>query len=172
MARRAPIRAMRETRRTALLVGEGLAEQQFLSHLKALYVVRGSMSVTIKNARGKGGQHVLHFTLRQRLQAEFDQVGTLLDTDKDWGEPQRSLAREKSVQVFEATPCLEALLLRVATGRVPSGDTTTCKEAFFDRFQAHAHDAKMYTRAFGKSVLDDARARVSELDALLKFLGT
>lgn len=130
------------------------------------------MSVTIKNARGKGGQHVLHFTLRQRLQAEYDQVGTLLDTDKDWGEPQRILARKKGVQVFEATPCLEALLLRVATRGEPPRDSATCKDEFFHRFQAQAHDTKVYSRAFGKPLLEEARTRVSELNALLKFLGT
>jgi hypothetical protein len=31
----------RQVRRTALLVGEGLAEEVFLKHLKAIYVERG-----------------------------------------------------------------------------------------------------------------------------------
>ncbi len=33
----------RQVRRTALLVGEGLAEEVFLKHLKAIYVERGAM---------------------------------------------------------------------------------------------------------------------------------
>gem|GEM_PF-2578925 len=41
--------------RTLLIVGEGRHEEAFLNHLKQLYVPRGcGLSVTIKNARGKG----------------------------------------------------------------------------------------------------------------------
>ncbi|WP_348753881.1 hypothetical protein [uncultured Aquincola sp.] len=81
-ASRVPVRAQR---RTVLLVGEGLAEQVFLGHLRALYVARGSKSVTVKNAKGKGGAHVLDYPVRQARQADYDEVAAVLDTDTQWG---------------------------------------------------------------------------------------
>lgn len=72
----------RQAARTLLLVGEGDAEEMFLRHLKGLFVVRGSgLSVTIKNARGKGAAHVVDFAHRHSLNAAFDEVAALLDAD-------------------------------------------------------------------------------------------
>lgn len=161
---------LRTQRRTVLLVGEGHAEQQFLLHLKALYVVRGSKSVTIKNAKGKGGRHVLTYTLRQGKQAAYDQMGTLLDTDTDWDAREQARARRGRVQVFESTPCLEALLLRIAGYGVPSGDTLTVKRAFSQRFSDPAHAPRVYEQFFDLAVLNTARARIDVLANLLRFL--
>ncbi|MFZ2987854.1 RloB domain-containing protein [Ideonella sp.] len=170
MAMRGRHPAQREQRRTALLVGEGLAEQVFLNHLKALYVLRGVKSVTIKNAKGKGGATVLDFAIRQWQQAAYDEVGALLDTDAQWSDAQRALARRKQVQVFESDPCLEALLLRVAGLAVPAGDSAAHKRAFKDRWGAEAHNAKVYEKFFGLAILDAARERVPELEAIVEFL--
>ncbi len=169
MAKRKVDQPVRQQRRTALLVGEGLAEQVFLSHLKALYVPRGHKQVSIKNAKGKGGTHVLDYTRRQGLQAAFDETATLLDTDTDWGDEQRTLAREWGIEVIEAQPCLEALLLRIAGQRVPHG-TDACKKAFAKAFGAPAHEAAVLERHFTREVLDNARATVPALALLMQFL--
>lgn len=80
----------RQVRQTALLVGEGLAEETFLRHLKSLYLARGDgRSVAIKNAKGKGGKHVLDYTIGQRKTADYDELAALLDTDTDWGDAQK-----------------------------------------------------------------------------------
>ena len=51
--------AIWKAQRTLLIVGEGRHEEAFLNYLKQLYVPRGcGLSVTIKNARGKGALHV------------------------------------------------------------------------------------------------------------------
>ena len=160
---------VRQQRRTALLVGEGLAEQVFLSHLKALYVERGHKQVSIKNAKGKGGAHVLDYTRRQGLQAAFDETAALLDTDTDWGDKQRASAREWGIKVIEAQPCLEALLLRIAGQRVPHG-TEACKKAFAKRFGSPAHEAAVLERHFTRAVLDKARPTVPALEQLVLFL--
>jgi len=170
MAPRAHRPPPRAQRRTALLVGEGLAEQVFLSHLKALYVARGTKSVTVKNAKGKGGAHVLDFALRQWQQAAFDEAAVMLDTDVQWGEPQRAKARQKKVQVFEATPCLEALLLQIDRPGVPAGDAAALKRQFVQRFGAEAHKPDIYECHFGQAVLDAAAKRLSVLAALIDFL--
>lgn len=170
MAMRGGRPAQREQRRTALLVGEGLAEQVFLSHLKVLYVPRGAKSVTIKNAKGKGGATVLDFAIRQWQQAAYDEVGALLDTDAQWSDAQRALARRKQVQVFESDPCLEALLLRVAGLAVPAGGSAAHKRAFKDQLGAEAHIAKVYERSFDRATLDAACERLPELKAIVDFL--
>lgn len=169
MARRAPLIHERPQRKTALLVGEGLAEQTFLNHLKALYVERGSKQVTVKTAKGKGGAHVLDHTRRQSVQAAYDQVGALLDTDTDWGETQQALAMKLGINVFEARPCLEALLLRACGHRVPHS-TLQCKKAFKQKFGSEAHVAGLFEQHFSKALLDEARKREPELDRLIGFL--
>lgn len=159
----------RQVRRTALLVGEGLAEEVFLKHLKAIYVERGVKTVTVKNAKGKGGKQVLDYTVAQRKIADYDQEAALLDTDTDWDDAQRAHARRNRVAIFEADPCLEALLLRVA-GHQPPGITAECKQAFAQRFGAAAHDERVYKQHFSRQVLEAARANVSVLDQLLHYL--
>lgn len=167
MARRPP--PTRPVRRTLLLVGEGLAEEAFLRHLRALYVERGSKVVTVKNAKGKGGGHVLDYTLRQRKAAAFDEAAALLDTDHDWDDAKRAQARKAGITVFEATPCLEALLLAIA-GQRPPGVTAACKREFAQRFGHEAHVAAVYTAHFARPALEAARLRVALLDALIQSL--
>lgn len=163
------IHPARQVRRTALLVGEGLAEELFLKHLKAIYVERGAKTVTVKNAKGKGGKQVLEYTISQRKIADYDQEAALLDTDTDWDDAQRAHARRNRVIVFEADPCLEAMLLRVA-GHQPPGTTAECKQAFQRCFGAAAHEERVYEQHFGRHVLEAARARVPVLDQLLHYL--
>lgn len=166
MARRPPPRPVR---RTLLLVGEGLAEEAFLRHLKAVYVERGSKAVTVRNAKGKGGGHVLDYTVRQCRAADFDEAAALLDTDHDWGEARRAQARRAGIAIFEAAPCLEALLLTIA-GHHPPNATAACKRDFAQRFGHEAHAAALYPLHFAARVLDAARQRVPVLDALIHQL--
>lgn len=93
----------------------------------------------------------------------------MLDTDTDWGDEQRTLAREWGIEVIEAQPCLEALLLRIAGQRVPHG-TDACKKAFAKAFGAPAHEAAVLERHFTREVLDNARATVPALALLMQFL--
>ncbi|MGC4365831.1 hypothetical protein [Hydrogenophaga sp. R2] len=162
---------LRAQRKTALLVGEGLAEQAFLNHIKSIYVVRGSKQVSVKTAKGKGGAHVLEHTHRQSLQAAYDQVGALLDTDTDWGDLQRQRARRLGIEIFEATPCLEALLLHTA-GLPPPATTPHCKRQFHQRFGCEAHAAELFGQHFSRPLLDSARLRVGTLERLIRFLQT
>jgi hypothetical protein len=99
----------RKVARTVLVVGEGDSEVCFLQHLKSLYVHRGSgVVVTIKNARGKGAQHVVDFAIRQSRNAEYDVKVALLDVDTDWNDKTRKLAKSGKVLVLPSVPCLEA----------------------------------------------------------------
>ena len=159
----------RRVRRTLLLVGEGLAEEVFLRHLKALYVERGHKTVTIKNAKGKGGGHVLAYTGRQCKAAEYDQVAALLDTDADWNDQRRAQASRQRILVFEASPCLEALLLAIAGQRVPP-NTQACKRAFRQHFGHEAHAEALYPVHLTRGMLDAAASRIDLLHRLIQLL--
>ncbi|MEO6277640.1 hypothetical protein [Roseateles sp.] len=133
MARHPQKTPTREVRRTLLIVGEGLAEEAFLRHLKALYVERGSKAVTIKNAKGKGGRHVLSYALAQRKTADYDKVAALLDTDKDWDDTQRVRARQQGVEVVEGHPLSGSAAAghrQAASSRIHCGVQTGCDPPF------------------------------------------
>ncbi len=122
--------AIWKSRRTLLIVGEGRHEEAFLNHLKQLYVSRGcGLSVTIKNARGKGVLHVVKWTVRQAANADYDVVAALLDTDTDWNATTEKLAKTKKIHVLKSEPCFEAMMLRLI-GRPALSDAHTLKRQF------------------------------------------
>ena len=63
---RRPNLSKRTVQTTVLIVGEGDTEKAFLDYLKSLYVTRGcGVSVTIRNAHGKGPINVVDTAIRQ-----------------------------------------------------------------------------------------------------------
>ncbi|MDP2254448.1 MAG: hypothetical protein Q8K05_00080 [Polaromonas sp.] len=160
----------RQVARTVLLVGEGDAELQFMQHLKGLYVQRSSgVVVTIKNARGKGAAHVVDFAFRQSRNAAYDVKAALLDTDTDWNDKTRAVARKAKIHVMPCQPCLEAVLLQLHRAPVQGRMTAQLKQDFSARFGAAASDAAVL-RHFSRDVLDEARSRIAVLDELLNLL--
>jgi hypothetical protein len=148
-------------------VGEGDAEELLLRHLKALFVLRGSgLAVTIKNARGKGAQHVVNFAVRHSRNAEYDEVVALFDTDAAWTEKVRVIARKGGVQMLPCEPCLEALLLQ-AFGQSADGFTTQqLKQRFLSLFGRPAH-SNHYLREADAKFFEDAQHRVPAIATLL-----
>lgn len=156
--------------RTVLLVGEGDAEVGFLQHLKGLWVQRGSgVAVTIKNARGKGAGHVVDFARRQSVNAAYDVVVALLDTDTDWNDKTRVLARKAKVHVLPCQPCLEAVLMSIHRASVAGRLSTQLKQDFSARFGAPAHDPQCW-RHFDLDLMTQARAGQPLLDALWQVM--
>jgi hypothetical protein len=155
-----------------LLVCEGHAEEGFLKHLRTLYLNRqGNTALQVKNARGKGGRHVLNVARRRQVRRGFDTVAVLVDTDTDWDDAQRRIAREEGISVFESSPCFEALLLMIE-GRTPPGGTQACKTAFSKHFGFDAHDVRLYERHLGLAIIQKARARVRLLNQLLSLISS
>jgi hypothetical protein len=173
MARRktGPRPVVRTVRRTALLVGEGDAEEVLLRHLRKLYTHGGlGFSVTIKNAHGKGAGHVVECAIRASANAAYDLCAALLDTDEGWSDAVRRKARAKSIRVVESQPCCEAWLLDIA-GRAAERRSAEHKREFERLFGLPTHDPIVYIRHFPREVLDAARTRVSTLDQLLAMFG-
>ena len=157
---------------TVLLVGEGHAEEAWLRHLKGLYVARRSgVSVQIKNARGKGAQHVIDYAIGQTRNAAYDYRLALLDADTDWTQAIRKKAAQAHIAVIACEPCLEALLLRMHGDARDGLTSRQLKQRFATRFGLAADEPRVYEDHFGRQQLEAARQRLGELDRLLSAFG-
>lgn len=156
---------------TLLIVGEGYDEVAFLHHLKQLYVPRGcGLSVTIKNARGKGALHVIEWTGGQIANADYDTVAALLDTDTGWDAKAEKLARRKKILVLKSEPCFEAMMLRLISKPVV-GDAHTLKKQFAPFVKNDATQREHYALHFGPDCLQAGRGKEPALNELLKLFG-
>ena len=103
-------------------------EQAFLRHIKSLYISRGcGVGVTIRNAHGKGPDHVVDYAIGQCRNAAYDRVVTLLDTDLLMSAAAHRRARSKKIHIIGSTPCIEGLLLKILDEYVPE-TSTECKQ--------------------------------------------
>jgi hypothetical protein len=163
--------AIRKAQRTLLIVGEGRHEEAFLNHLKRHYVLRDcGLSVTIKNARGKGAQHVIKWTARQIANAEYDIVAVLLDTDTDWNSKTEKMAKANKIQVLKSEPCFEAMMLRLI-GKAATGNAQALKKQFAPYVNNDATLRDHYAAHFGPDCLQAGRGKEPTIDVLLKLLG-
>jgi len=160
---------MRKAKRTILIVGEGRHEEAFLSHLKRLYIGRGcGLSVSIKNARGKGAKHVVDWTVRQIRNASYDVVAVLLDTDQDWTPAVQTKAKRNRIAVLTSDPCFEALLLRGMRKRAV-GDAKTLKKAFAPYVKRDPTRPENYQKHFSHEDLQAMRTIEATIDRLLRL---
>jgi len=165
-----PAPTRRSVSYTVLLVGEGTTEQAFLRYIKSLYISRGcGVGVTIRNARGKGPDHVVDYAIRQCRNAAYDRVVVLLDTDLEMSAAVRRRARTKKVQIIGSTPCVEGLLLAILGEHVPA-TSAECKQRYGGVLPARLMLLEDYSEHFPKNLLDGRRAEVPELGELLGCL--
>lgn len=162
----------RQARRTVLLVGEGTAEENFLRHLKDLYVERhGGVAVSIKNAHGKGAANVVDHARKQQRNAAYDVTAALLDTDTDWNDATRKQARLGKVHLLPCSPCLEAVLLDIAGVSAHGQNTQQLKRTFSRHFGCEAAQLNFSTH-FGVALLEARRSQVDQLDTLIRLMTT
>lgn len=162
--------AIWKARRTLLIVGEGYHEEAFLNHVKQLYAPRGSgLSVTIKNARGKGAKHVIEWTIRQAAIAKYDAVAAMLDTDTDWTPMVAKQAKAKRIQVLASDPCFDAVMLRLL-GKAPPSNANACKQQLSPFVNHVPTQRQSYEPHFGVARLEAGRAHEPSIDALLNLM--
>ena len=165
-----PSRVRRAARHTILLVGEGATDWAFLKHIKSLYISRGSgVSAKIRNAHGKGPDHVVDYAIRQCRNAAYERVVTLLDTDLEMSAAVRRRAKSKKIQIIGSTPCIEGLLLKILGKHVPA-TSADCKARVGDTLQGRLTAQEDYQANFTKDLLDERRDDVTELGRLLDYL--
>lgn len=163
---------LRRVRPTLLAVGEGDTEEAFLRHLRELYCSDGAgVAVTIRNARGKGPEHVVDHAMGQCRDADYDHRLTLLDTDLPWTATLCKRARKHRIRMLGSTPCLEGLFLTVLGCPPAEGiGSAECKKRLRDRTGNDMTEKSHYDALFTKPVLEEARGRVPVLDELLQCL--
>lgn len=163
-----PVR--RTVLKTVLIVGEGDTEKAFLDHLKRLYVTRGcGVVVTVRNAHGKGPGNVIDAAMRHGKNGDYDIVATLMDTDLPWTDEVRELAREHSVCMVGATPCVDGLLLQILGEHVPE-QSSRCKGAFHARLDRKPFEREAYEKDFLKPLLDQKAKTIPSLRKLLALM--
>lgn len=165
-----PAHTGRSVSHTVLLVGEGATEQAFLKHIKSLYISRGcGVGVTIRNAHGKGPDHVVDYAIGQCRNAAYDRVATLLDTDLPMSAAAHRRARSKKIHIIGSTPCIEGLLLKILDEYVPE-TSAECKQRCGGVLPERLTVPEDYREHFPIDLLDGRRDVVTELAQLLDCL--
>ena len=165
-----PTTGRRVARRTVLLVGEGKTEWAFLRHIKSLYISRGcGVSAKIRNAHGRGPSQVVDYTIKQRKNAAYDRVAVLLDTDLEMSTTAQKRVSSKKIQIIGSTPCIEGLLLKILNEHVPDS-CPDCKTRMGDLLLAPLTIPYSYQANFPRSILEERRNTIPELEALLGCL--
>ena len=155
---------------TVLLVGEGKTECAFLGHIKSLYISRGcGVSAKIRNAHGKGPDHVVDYAIRLRRNAAYNRVTVLLDTHLEMSAAMQKRAKSKKIQIIGSTPCIEGLLLKILDKPVPV-TCAECKIRVNDTLPTPLTNPDNYEVDFPKGVLEERRHEVPELETLLSCL--
>lgn len=160
----------RTVQTTVLIVGEGDTEKAFLDYLKSLYVSRGSgVSVTVRNAHGKGPVNVVDTAIRQSRIGDYKVVAVLMDTDLPWTADVIRLARKHRLCLIGATPCTDGLLLQILGEQVPE-QSPKCKVMLHARMNRKPFVKEAYTQDFPRQLLDEKSAVIPALKKLLELM--
>ena len=156
-----PQRKQRRTKKTILIVGEGPTEKAFLQHVKQLYVTR-DMDIVVKVECGSGGspQSVVEKAVRLKSSRSYDKCFVLVDSDVAF-EPDRELQKRMKkkprIEMLNATPCIEGLMLAILKHPKFSQTKTTsddCKR-IFNKYvpEDKKTDRRSYEGVFTKKIL-------------------
>jgi hypothetical protein len=159
-------------RKTILIVVEGADEEGFLKHVRSIFVPRDcGISVTIRNAKGKGADHVLRKALTEKARSSYDKVAAMYDTDTE--NPRSALknnALNKRIILLRSEPCLEATLIKLV-GEDPYAVNTDWKtrvESLLNGYPPRDHRADWSKVTAG--ILRNQRSHLSVIDHLLNLL--
>lgn len=159
-------------KRTVLIVGEGADEKAFLDYLKGELIGRGAgLSVTTKNAKGKGAKGVIDWTIRQASHTQYDTVAALFDTDQDWSIAVEKRAKAHKIILLKSEPCFEVMMLRLI-GEKPNynpDNSNPLKSQFSRHVKGDATLKENYSHHFGMRTVIDRRHTEPTIDELLKL---
>ncbi|MEJ6022256.1 hypothetical protein [Ramlibacter sp. PS4R-6] len=162
----------RIVRPTALLMGEGDAEEIFLKRIRELYTAdRKGCNVRVQSAGGKGAGNVVDHAIRyQRANGAFDVAAAFFDTDTDWNDDVRARGEKAGIVLIAVEPCLECMLLRLV-GLHKECSTAEHKKRFEKEFGGPAHNKKIVERIVTREAVDKARGNIVVIDTLLTTIG-
>lgn len=173
------IKPTRNTKTTILIVGEGPTEKAFLQYLKELYITR-DYEFAVKIECGAGGSpcSVVQKAIRLRGSRAYDKCYVLFDADRsletDYKLSDRMNKRPR-IEVLKATPCIEGLFLAILKHpgfSQASSLSDNCKRDFHANYisEDKKMDKRSYAVKFSRTMLDDHRVQVPELDLILKAM--
>lgn len=159
-------------KKTMLIVGEGADEKAYLDYLKGELIGRGAgLSITTKNAKGKGAKGVIDWTIRQASHAQYDTVAALFDTDKDWSTAVEKRAKAHNIVLLKSDPCFEVMMLRLI-GEKPNynPDNSSPLKSQFSRYVKGDSTVKEnYSHYFGVRTILGKRHVEPTIDELLSL---
>lgn len=176
LRRKGPAKSIKTT---ILIVGEGHTEKAFLQHLKELYINRDDEFV-IKVECGTGGApcSVVQKAIRLHGSRAYDKCYVLFDADRPLetdSKLQYRMNKRPHIEILKASPCIEGLFLAIL--KHPGFSQTSalsdnCKREFHARYLSAEKkmDKRSYADKFPRTVLDDRRTNVPELDVILKAM--
>ncbi|MFZ1019718.1 MAG: hypothetical protein WAN61_01850 [Minisyncoccia bacterium] len=175
MSRTNPYKKKRHSaNRTLLMYGEGLGEEMFLKYLRGLYSYGSGVAVTIRNGRGGNAVSIIINAVNEP--GAFDRRIVILDNDKSEQEMNcaRTEALQKGIELFENSPCLEAILLAILRPKQSFSNKTSawCKSEFESNYLDKKKRIELggYDKIFPQNILDIQRANISELDAIISLM--
>ena len=173
------IKPTKNTKTTILIVGEGPTEKAFLQYLKELYILReNDFAVKVESGTGGSPSSIVQKAIRLRGSRGYDKCYVLIDADKpletDFKLADRMKKRPR-VEVLKATPCIEGLFLAIlkhSNFSQGSASSDYCKKEFEATYLASDRktDKRSYVDKFPKTLLDERRTQIQELDLILSAM--
>lgn len=160
----------KHVRKTVLLCCEGKSDQVFIAYLRAAYTAGRPTAPMVKPkpAGGKGSNNVIGTLLGEARCSQPDKLVALLDGDAPPTPAKLREAKSKRVQLIVLEPCLEGFLLKILGCRVPN-TSQACKDQLRQIDDRDPFVPGFYEQRFPKTLLDQVRAQISELDELLRL---
>lgn len=160
---------IRKANKTVLIVGEGATEVAFLQHLSRLFNRREcGVTCTIRNANGKGPEHILKHTQRLAGSIRYDHRVAFLDNDIPIPDKDKSKAKSQGIEILLSDHCIEYFLLRLL-GESPPNETKACKrlmkQSGMDPLKSACYEAR-----FPKSLLEQQQKHFPTLRRLIGIM--
>lgn len=149
---------------------EGYTEEAFIRHLKSIYCGRDSfISVTIKNAKGKGPEGIVDAIKAAKRTGDYNLVGAVFDGDIPISAEVDKWLNTNKVARFVSIPSIESTLLAVHAFKL--GKTTKeCKDLLISALKGDSTEESFYTKHFPNHVVERGRMSASCLNDLIIFI--
>jgi len=168
--------------RSILLFGEGKTEAVFLSHLRDLYRVPGTVA-KVEHGRGGSAPTVVRGAIRIASLADYSDILVLLDSDRADGPVPPEWCEDPRLVIKYSSPCLEALLLEIlGDGKLPglrhgASASARCKSHFQSAYLGTDRSSHVLGRLkktlqakFPLRLLEEARTRIPVLNEMIHVI--
>lgn len=162
----------KRTRRTLLstliIVGEGIHEKAFLSHLKSLYSANTNQKVKVDSADGGSPEDIVRTAVKKSKGIAYDRKFILIDSDIEINDKTKKLAKDNNITLILSEPlCLEGMLLRLLNISVPDS-SKKCKVLLHPKLDGKPTDRKSYENLITKEILENSK--IEQIALIIKIL--